>query len=75
MGAARRSIVVVQQMPVSFTFLAALQCKRMELVKMCGPQHVDKNGIHNIPTDAKVLVFVICPYIVVALFVGGVLVC
>ena len=28
-----------------------------ELVKMCGPQHVDKNGIHNILTDARVLVF------------------
>ena len=29
----------------------------LELVKMCGPQHVDKNGIHNILTDARVLVF------------------
>ena len=28
-----------------------------KLVKMCGPQHVDKNGIHNILTDARVLVF------------------
>ena len=29
----------------------------VQLVKMCGPQHVDKNGIHNILTDARVLVF------------------
>ena len=28
-----------------------------QLVKMFGPQHVDKNGIHNILTDARVLVF------------------
>ena len=28
-----------------------------ELVKMCGPQHVAKHGIHNILTDARVLVF------------------
>ena len=26
-------------------------------IKMWGPQHVDKNGIHNILTDARVLVF------------------
>ena len=31
--------------------------KHIKLVKMCGPQHVDKNGIHNILTDARVLVF------------------
>ena len=31
--------------------------KLPKLVKMCGPQHVDKNGIHNILTDARVLVF------------------
>ena len=31
--------------------------KETKLVKMCGPQHVDKNGIHNILTDARVLVF------------------
>ena len=45
------------------------------LIKMCGPQHVDKNGIDNILTDAIVLVFVICPSVVVALFMGEVFAC
>ena len=31
--------------------------RQLKLVEMCGPQHVDKNGIHNILTDARVLVF------------------
>ena len=42
---------------------------------MCGLQHVDKHGIDNIFTDAIVLVFVICPSVVVALFVGEVFAC
>ena len=37
--------------------LAGELLKKLKLVKMCGPQHVDKNGIHNILTDARVLVF------------------
>ena len=38
-------------------FSNILCLKTIEFVKMCGPQHVDKNGIHNILTDARVLVF------------------
>ena len=47
----------------------------LEFVEMCGPQHADKNGIDNTLTDAGVFVFVICPCIAVALFVGDALAC
>ena len=51
--------------PASWDHLSALMLRHNplvqalfgELVKMCGPQHVDKNGIHNILTNARVLVF------------------
>ena len=43
---------------------------RLKLVKMCGPQHVDKNGIHNILTDARVLVFGIYVSLLPCLWAG-----
>ena len=46
-----------------------------KLVKLCRSQRIDKNGIDNTFTDAEVLVFVIRPYVVVALLLGEVFAC
>ena len=42
---------------VGTDIFASFGAEQLKLVKLCGPQHVDKNGIHNILTDARVLVF------------------
>ena len=56
-------------------FLHANTVHPKKQVKMGAPQHVDTNGFDNVLTDAIVLVFVICPSVVVALFVGEVFAC